>query len=426
MYQYDGSEDNDEEYSAVFNNMPRPEYSPESTFSRLDSTGSVDGFMPTLSTPYQGGQDGHQPDGGYIYVTEAGSDEDRLKRLRSNMHSGGSGDSGTRPRSPRLQNIPVRRTTSGDSSSILEESEGGTYLTINTDRRLNQSSPATPETNRSSEDGAGYIHMTRRPQSACVRSDSGSSGEAGAYSGAPGAQKGFFGNQRSHELLGSSEDNYKARLNQRRRIGEKRYHTADAIREIGKDRDSAIHKRLSWNFPVNINLEENKPSVLKQKTFSSDSLRSVPSSSGVSSTGSLHMSPDTELAEGYESESTTTSVSSKRLSQIDLQSVAPHFETTGPTGNPQRASVVEATRSSGAVTAKGASVDEDSVALSQSNQISKSMPDISNLSTVPGEEEAHRSSNHGSPRQGQRRKMTHAQLQRIKKMMLLNSTLEAS
>ena len=40
-----------------------------------------------------------------------------------------------------------------------------------------------------------------------------------------------------------------------------------------------------------------KQGVLKSKVMSSDSIRSIPSSSGVSSTGSLHLSPEGDICE---------------------------------------------------------------------------------------------------------------------------------
>ncbi|XP_025016475.1 uncharacterized protein LOC107361773 isoform X2 [Tetranychus urticae] len=44
-------------------------------------------------------------------------------------------------------------------------------------------------------------------------------------------------------------DTAKSRLHQKRSVrGERRYHTADSIENIKKEKDSSIHKRLSWNF----------------------------------------------------------------------------------------------------------------------------------------------------------------------------------
>ncbi|XP_021339321.1 pleckstrin homology domain-containing family G member 5-like isoform X2 [Mizuhopecten yessoensis] len=88
------------------------------------------------------------------------------------------------------------------------------------------------------------------------------------------------------------DENQKVKLSQRRssRNGS-RYITADHIQDLNKDdKDTSIHKRLSWNYGTSDNDE--RQGVLKTKTQSSDSLRSIHSSSGVSSTGSLHLSPE--------------------------------------------------------------------------------------------------------------------------------------
>ncbi|XP_053378872.1 pleckstrin homology domain-containing family G member 5-like isoform X3 [Mercenaria mercenaria] len=95
------------------------------------------------------------------------------------------------------------------------------------------------------------------------------------------------------------DENIKSKLYQRRQSRtEKRYYTADAIQELNKtqDRDNSIYKRLSWNFP-NGEAAGDKQGVLKHKTMSSDSVRSFHSSSGVSSTGSLHLSPEGDICE---------------------------------------------------------------------------------------------------------------------------------
>ncbi|XP_053210054.1 pleckstrin homology domain-containing family G member 5-like isoform X11 [Panonychus citri] len=51
-------------------------------------------------------------------------------------------------------------------------------------------------------------------------------------------------------LIGDDDlDTVKSRLHQKRSVrGERRYHTADSIENIKKEKDSSIHKRLSWNF----------------------------------------------------------------------------------------------------------------------------------------------------------------------------------
>ena len=90
------------------------------------------------------------------------------------------------------------------------------------------------------------------------------------------------------------DENAKSKLYPRRGSRtEKRYYTADAIQEMQKNenRDNSIYKRLSWNIP-NGELSADKQGVLKNKVMSNDSIRSFYSSSGVSSTGSLHLSPE--------------------------------------------------------------------------------------------------------------------------------------
>lgn len=89
------------------------------------------------------------------------------------------------------------------------------------------------------------------------------------------------------------DESMKSKLYQRRQSRpEKRYHTADAIQELNKfqNRDNSIYKRFSDRAPE-------KHGVLKNKTISSDSIRSFHSSSGVSSTGSLHLSPEGDICE---------------------------------------------------------------------------------------------------------------------------------
>jgi len=96
----------------------------------------------------------------------------------------------------------------------------------------------------------------------------------------------------------------KCRLNQRRAVrNERRYHTADTIEDINK-KDNSVQKRLSWNYgSKSVHVEgdgEGTKEGNKGATLSVDSLRSVLSSSGVSSTASLHLSPEErdEMCEG--------------------------------------------------------------------------------------------------------------------------------
>lgn len=93
--------------------------------------------------------------------------------------------------------------------------------------------------------------------------------------------------------------------NQRRvSRSEKRYYTADSIQELRQEKDNSIHKRLSWQ---NENQLEER---LRRKVLSSDSVHSMPSSSGVSSAGSLHLNPESDISEETESQKTGRSLSS--------------------------------------------------------------------------------------------------------------------
>ncbi|GFN96431.1 pleckstrin homology domain-containing family g member 5-like [Plakobranchus ocellatus] len=81
---------------------------------------------------------------------------------------------------------------------------------------------------------------------------------------------------------------------------EKRYHTADSITDIksSHEKDSSIHKRLSWRTDVQVVGNKNLSSP--NKAVSTDSVRSYPSSSGVSSTGSLHLNLESDISEESE------------------------------------------------------------------------------------------------------------------------------
>ena len=154
-----------------------------------------------------------------------------------------------------------------------------------------------------------------------------------------------------------------SRVAQRRAVrAERRYHTADAIEELRQKQrraDTSIHKRLSWNLGAVEAPHPDGGGRLAAKVTSCDSLRSVPSSSGVSSTGSLHAPPDL-----CDSPPTPTTKSMSDLSQL------------------------------------GASLS----AAMHDGIVSVALP----------------------PTDGQRVQMTHAQIVRMTKHLLLNSTLEAS
>ncbi|KAL4220833.1 Pleckstrin y domain containing [Mactra antiquata] len=186
------------------------------------------------------------------------------------------------------------------------------------------------------------------------------------------------------------DESMKSKLYQRRQSRtEKRYHTADAIQELNKtqNRDNSIYKRLSWNFP-NGEVGGDKQGVLKHKTMSSDSIRSFHSSSGVSSTGSLHLSPDGDICE-----------EDSDLGDNDIETDIPH------------------------------DINEDDIQKEfQSSHKSKSTPDIVSLMqdlNTQDMKDGIRSVDLpicDDPKQ----RLSHAQLLRMKKQLLLSSNVEAS
>ncbi|KAK7093445.1 hypothetical protein V1264_007200 [Littorina saxatilis] len=162
------------------------------------------------------------------------------------------------------------------------------------------------------------------------------------------------------------------------RSAEKRYYTADSIQELRqhKDKDSSIHKRLSWQ---NENHLDDK---LRSKVLSTDS---IPSSSGVSSTGSLHLDPNRDISE-----------------EIDL------------------------TRSGSSRTLQGDGSPSGSVDLSGQ---SKSTPDIVQLfhSLKTGEaQDGIVSVDMPAVNDGPGRRLTHSQILKMKKQLLLDTNVEAS
>ena len=107
-------------------------------------------------------------------------------------------------------------------------------------------------------------------------------------------------NGSDHYSALDEEELSRLKLNSRRQSRtEKRYHTADAIQEFKQqeNKDASIHKRLSWRTDVPVDRN------LTARVFSSDSVRSAPSSSGVSSTGSLHLNPEVLEEEAAEARS---------------------------------------------------------------------------------------------------------------------------
>lgn len=183
------------------------------------------------------------------------------------------------------------------------------------------------------------------------------------------------------------DDGLRQKLNQRRssRSDTKRYLTADAIQELSKheDKDTSIHKRLSWNCGTKD--EELRQNTLKNKVQSTDSIRSIHSSSGVSSTGSLHLSPDADTIEDIYHNNNDIS------------------------------------------TIHESSCNEEENINEKDRHKSKSTTDISKLF-----EDLHTSevkdgiSSVDIPTNLEKRKYSHAQIMKIKKQLLLSSNVEAS
>ena len=209
----------------------------------------------------------------------------------------------------------------------------------------------------------------------------------------------------------TSGDDWRRPGNQRRGSrDQKRYYTADAIQDMTKDnKDKTIHKRLSLNMPPAHPVDghiEHRQGILKNKTWSNDSLRSMHSSSGVSSTASLHLSPESEICEENETESSSGH-------SIRFATEYTHPETVIISQHTVTQPHVHAKESSD----EGKQLSEDD------KQYSKSLPDIS-LITQPHQVQEGIGSVRIQGEQGH--KMTHKQLRQMRKQLLLNSTLEAS
>lgn len=392
--------DEDDEYSSEL----RSDYSPDQTFIRLDSVTSADNFIGVLppNLSHLGSQDtlvrmtvteADRPS----LMTVASFDEisDRRRRPRSATFDGNG-----RSRSPHSVlkiNKSMSDATFDEDCQYLSPGMGSS-----------PSGRTTPDVDKIQRMSMVDYNVPRVcAGQSILRSDSGSSD--GSYPGAASNHKVHPHPAKPGLPL---EENLRSKLNQRRGSRtEKRYLTADDIKDMRKDRDSSIHKRLSWNLgTVDISIDER--SILKNKTFSSDSLRSMPSSSGVSSTGSLHLSPESEINEECESES--ASISSVRFSHVDYPSHQADMQT-------QTQSIAE---HEGEMDAAANTTTGDSKLSPQNKHFSKSMPNISHLNVSLGDIQDGIVSVQ-MPTADTKRKVTHSELLRMKKL-LLNSTLEAS
>ena len=186
-----------------------------------------------------------------------------------------------------------------------------------------------------------------------------------------------------------ADEEMKLKLNQRRTSRtEKRYYTVDSVQELHKnhDKDNSIHKRLSWN--LGTKLEEQR---LKDKTKSCDSIRSIPSSSGFSSSGSLQ-NPESEICEEMES--------SAHQDIHDLSSYS-----LGPEDNIEGHRLTSETK-------RNCKSTSDIVTLLQELKTSEVEEGISSVD-LPSF-------------QMDKKKLSHAQILKMKKQLLLNSNVEAS
>lgn len=227
----------------------------------------------------------------------------------------------------------------------------------------------------------------------------------------------------------------KFRPNQRRvGRGERRYRTADTIQDLNSRKDRNIQKRLSWNCGNSANLED------KEKMFAGESMRSVPSSSGVSSTVSLHVGADGD-----------TRYRAAPLDGNDFESdlmdqLGPcHFDgCPHMTNSPRKKSVETQTAKSDWRNAvddgEGDRFDEKaSLDNERSNSLSKSLPNIAGLVLAScsgqdlvdlgdGEVDLPAASMPSTPRIPHRRSLSGSQMTSgmNRELLLFNSTLEAS
>jgi len=410
-------DDNDDEFGSVYNLRQLYDYSPDGSYLRLDSNGSSESFIPNLNisrtsshetltrlslSEYSG--QGHNQLCSSVSL-DSGTDKTTPTPMTVRTRSMENG----RSRSPRPPLVAMRRAAEGsyDDSELVLLSPGPSS------HSPGRSPPDSPKLGYVTlEDGTQVCRVgSVKSRSGSVRLDSQSdSPRVSGAASASGTHRLLLLPNRPDIVPYVTDEQMKSKLNQRRSARhEKRYYTADAIQEMRKDmrdKDTSIHKRLSWNFgTVDISIDEKSASVLKGKTFSSDSLRSMPSSSGVSSTGSLHLSPESEAYEEYDPEMGAAAPVKYSHSDHEIQGRIVREPQTPPI-----------------------SVESDSKLSVQAKSVSKSMPDISEISIAAKGEEQGEVEPGEIPRtdDAQRRKLNHLQILRMKKQLLLNSTLEAS
>jgi len=367
--EYLNTSDEDDEYSADFNQVPD-----HMGLSRVESTSSVDVFIPNIS--HINRSNSHNT----LVRNFSQGEVDRL-RSSSPLHLNSDSDSVKRPRSATYNEDstdPTRHSNSSHPPSLSYKSHSEASEDSFTGLSL-PGAASSPRTNDFKSFDASRTNSVEDDTTSCAR--------------LPGRPDIFLEESRS-------------KLANRRKSGaEKRYYTADHIQDLQpKEKDTSIHKRYSLNYSNNPGNE--RSTALHDKTISSDSLRSMPSSSGVSSTGSLHLSPDTDIYEECESEN--ASVSSIRyippMTQIHDK-------------------ISEEDPSNLSSTDSSSSQSYEAV-----KKFSKSLPDVSALLSL--------SKSGGGDGMGlvqltkqdslEKKKLTHAEMRKMTKNLLLNSTLEAT
>ncbi|KAL5013543.1 hypothetical protein ScPMuIL_007813 [Solemya velum] len=205
-----------------------------------------------------------------------------------------------------------------------------------------------------------------------------------------------------------SDENLKVKLKERRTSrSEKRYHTADYIQDLTKqeNKDKNIYKRLSWNFGTS-DLSIEKNNSLKGRVTSSESFRSIYSSSGVSSNGSLHQNPDPEISIMIEESDTPNDID--EVINEEMKKDISEMNVTLPEDllNAERDLLSDQKHSS-----KSKSV----------NDIEELLKELSTSELEDG------ISSVALPKtDSSRKKLTHAQIMKMKKHLLLSANIEAS
>ncbi|CAL4071679.1 unnamed protein product, partial [Meganyctiphanes norvegica] len=186
--------------------------------------------------------------------------------------------------------LPNLSTESGNSLKVPNGNTGGHHKLSPTIRGISYP-PPSPRTLRRS----APVPQSRNPPLLKLRNISSTGGSV--QSQEP---------NNSEEIQDEHSKGGSRRLSRTERLDNRRYHTAGAIDDMKKQdsKDPSIHKRLSLNYRQLASNSNSKTDAVaeagsqlrKHKHRSSDSMQS---SSGVSSTSSLHRSTDFDI-EGLE------------------------------------------------------------------------------------------------------------------------------